>query len=391
MTMKPFFTLLCAFGALLATGCGGRKGYSPADFDLEIYTPAHAAGFDIRGTQNDGATLVTIRNPWQGAERIEQHLLVLRDGSQAPAGFDGQTVKAPVRRVVCLSSSHVAMFDALGEVRRIKGVSGIGYISNPYIRTHRACGEVRDIGSDTDPDFELLAAMRPDIVLLYGVTGENTVFTGKLRKLRIPYIYIGDYLEPSPLGKAEWMMIAAELCDLRQTGERVFTQIADRYNAVAQRVRAYVDEHCPDIACRPKVLLNTPYRDIWFMPPADSYMVRLIRDAGGDTYTAAAQGNASQPVDMEQAYLLAADADVWLNVGACNTLDELKAQNPKFADMPVVRSGRVYNNTRRCTPAGGSDFWESGAMHPESVLQDLATILYPALGADSLTYYRRLE
>ncbi|MCL0202019.1 iron ABC transporter substrate-binding protein, partial [Klebsiella pneumoniae] len=95
--------------------------------------PAYATGFDIRGTAHDSTTLVTVRNPWQGAEQEEQHLLVLHDDSPVPTGFDGQAVKAPVQRVVCLSSSHVALFDALGEVRRIKGVSGIDYIANPYI------------------------------------------------------------------------------------------------------------------------------------------------------------------------------------------------------------------------------------------------------------------
>ena len=118
-------------------------------------------------------------------------------------------VKAPVRRVVCMSSSHVAMFDAVGQVRRVAGVSGIDYISNPDVRKHRLCGEVRDVGYDTNLDFELLAAMCPDIILLYGVTGENTVITGKLRELNIPYIYIGDYVEESPLGKAEWLVVAA--------------------------------------------------------------------------------------------------------------------------------------------------------------------------------------
>ena len=70
-----------------------------------------------------------------------------------------------------MSSSHVAMFDAIGQAKRISGVSGIDYISNPYVREHRLCGEVRDVGYDTNLNFELLAAMRPDLMLLYGVTG----------------------------------------------------------------------------------------------------------------------------------------------------------------------------------------------------------------------------
>ena len=136
--------------------------------------------------------------------------MCIRDSAKAPADFAGQAVKAPVRHVVCMSSSHVAMFDAIGQVRRVSGVSGIDYISNPYVREHRLCGEVRDVGYDTNLNFELLAAMRPDLMLLYGVTGENTVVTGKLRELGIPYVYIGDYVEESPLGKAEWLVLAAE-------------------------------------------------------------------------------------------------------------------------------------------------------------------------------------
>ena len=180
--MKAQKIFLAVLAALAAAACSGRKNYSAADFCREVYTPAYATGFDIRGTAHDSTTLVTVRNPWQGAEQEEQHLLVLHDDSPVPAGFDGQAVKAPVQRVVCLSSSHVALFDALGEVRRIKGVSGIDYIANPYVRAHRLCGEVRDIGYDTNLDFELLAVMRPSIVLLYGVTGENTAVTGKLRE-----------------------------------------------------------------------------------------------------------------------------------------------------------------------------------------------------------------
>jgi len=389
--MKAQKIFLAVLAALAAAACSGRKSYSGADFCREVYTPAYATGFDIRGTAHDSTTLVTVRNPWQGAEQEEQHLLVLHDDSPVPAGFDGQAVKAPVQRVVCLSSSHVALFDALGEVRRIKGVSGIDYIANPHIREHRLCGEVRDIGYDTNLDFELLAAMRPHVVLLYGVYGENSVLTGKLRELKIPYIYIGDYLEPSPLGKAEWLMVAAELCGCHDRGKEVFDGIAARYNAVAQRVRAHVGEAHPDVVTLPKVLLNTPYRDTWFMPPVRNYMVQLIRDAGGDTFTVSNDGNTSRPVDMEQAYLFAADADVWLNVGGCNSLAELKAQNPKFADLPVVRNRQVFNNNRRQTFAGGSDFWESGATHPDLILRDLATIFHPALGCDTLTYYKQLR
>ena len=379
--MKRFSHFLLSAAACLAIACGGPSGHALSDFTTEVYTPSYASGFDIRGTGKDASTLVTVHNPWQGGSNVEQHLLILRDGAKAPANFDGQAVKAPVRHVVCMSSSHVAMFDAIGQAKRISGVSGIDYISNPYVQEHRLCGEVRDVGYDTNLNFELLAAMRPDILLLYGVTGENTVVTGKLRELNIPYIYIGDYVEESPLGKAEWLVLAAELCDLRTAGADTLQRIARDYHALKA-------QPAPD-APRPKVMLNTPYRDTWFLPPTHSYMIRLVEDAGGEYVYTKNDSNASVAVDLEEAYLLANAADFWLNVGPCNTLAELTAQNPKFANIPVVRDRKVYNNNRRQTPSGGSDFWESGVVRPDLVLRDLRTIL--SGGSDATYYYKRLE
>ncbi len=252
--------------------------------------------------------------------------------------------------MVCMSSSHVAMFDAVGQVRRVAGVSGIDYISNPYVRKHRLCGEVRDVGYDTNLNFELLAAMRPDLMLLYGVTGENTIVTGKLRELGIPYIYIGDYVEESPLGKAEWLVVAAELCDLRQAG-------ADTLRRIARDYKALKAHPAPD-APRPKVMLNTPYRDTWFLPSSQSYMmIRLIEDAGGGVrlprrtfgHVGGRGFGRGLPAGQQRRFL-----------AQCRSLQHpCGTDGPKpeiFAGIPVVVDRCVWNNNRRRTAAGGSDF-----------------------------------
>lgn len=388
--MKKTITCLLA-AALLLGSCGRRTRPTTDAFDQPRYTPRYASGFDIAGRCDGRSTLLRIRDPWQGASGIEQRLLIVRDDEPLPAGYAGAAVKAPVRRVVCMSSSHVAMFDALDEIRRVKGVSGIDYLSNPYVQEHRRCGEVRDVGPDTNPDYELLAALRPDIVLLYGVTGENTALTGKLRELGITYVYIGDYVEQSPLGKAEWLTVVAELCDCPEKGAAVFDRIAGNYRATAERVAARTAA-LPDSLRRPRVLLNTPYRDTWFLPSARNYMAQLIRDAGGSAFCSAdSTGNASRPIDMEEAYLLASEADFWLNAGNFDSRAELTARYPKFAEIPAVAGRRVYHNNRRRTPAGGSDFWESGAVRPDLILSDLAAILHPEAGDAPLCYYQRLE
>ncbi len=378
--MKQFYYIFTLILAILGVSCGSSAGRAEMDFDVDIYIPEYAAGFDIRGTEDATASLVTVRNPWQGARDVEQQLLILRGDYEVPTGFDGAVVKAPVERVVCMSSSHVAMLDAVGAAECICGVSGIDFLMNDYIRNNR--DKVYDIGYDTNLDFERLAALQPDLVLMYGISGDNTQLSKKLCELEIPYIYVGDYVEQSPLGKAEWLMLAAELTDRRDVGIATFRDIADRYNALKAEVG--------NSSQRPRVMFNTPYRDTWFMPSTRSYMVQLVEDAGGEYIYPENDGDKSLPVDTESAYLLAMRADVWLNVGACNTLHELTAQNPKFAAVPAVTARRVWNCNRRQTAGGGSDFWESGIVRPDRALSDLVAIMRNT-DADTTYYYKRLE
>ena len=379
--MRVKIAIFAALAALFCA-CDNAANSSLEDFGVEKFTPEFATGFRINSSENGASSLITIVNPWQGAD-FEQQIFVARNQEEAPKGFGGQVVKAPIKSVVCLSSGYVAMFDALGEVERVRGVSGMDFITNDYIRNPES--QVADIGYDTNFDFERVVALRPDVVMMFGVAGENSLVTSKLRELGIPYMYIGDYVEQLPLGKAEWLHVVAELTDKQELADSVFGAVKHNYQALAEYVAGKT-------ITRPKVMLNTPYRDIWFLPSVENYMVRLIADAGAEAYASSVEGNASQPIDSEQAYLLASQADVWLNVGACASLAELTAQNPRFGEMPVVRNHKVYNNNRRRTRSGGSDFWESGIIRPDVVLRDLVTILHPEIAdADELVYYEQLK
>ena len=362
---------------LTFTGCHDKSS-KLADFNRTAYTPEYASGFNIKGADSRKSVLVTVTNPWQGADSITTCLFIARDGEAAPEDFTGQVLNGKAGRIVCMSSTHIAMLDAIGETGRVVGVSGIDYISNPDIQARR--DSVGDVGYEGNINYELLLSLDPDLVLLYGVNGASSM-EGKLKELNIPFMYVGDYLEESPLGKAEWLVVAAELCDLRQAGADTLRRIARDYEALRS-------QPAPG-GKRPKVMLNTPYRDTWFMPSSHSYMIRLIEDAGGEYVYTGNTSDASVAVDLEEAYLLANASDIWINVGACNTLAELTAQNPKFADIPVVRNRRVYNNNARQTPAGGSDFWESAVVRPDVVLRDLRTIL--SGGSEPTFYYKRLE
>lgn len=369
-----FFTVTLS----LIASCGNtqRTAQEMVETSEIAYKPRYATGFELR-SDDKGATLLRVTRPWQGAT-TEQHLAMF-DTKDDAAGYAGEYILRPARRVICMSSSHVAMLDALGCADMVVGVSGKHYISTPAVATN---SNIKDVGYDSNLNFELIVALKPDVVLLYGIAAENSSVTAKLRELKIPYIYLGDYVEESPLGKAEWLVAVAEIVGCRERGEELFAGIASRYEALRESIA-----HTPTSA---RVMLNTPYQDVWYMPSDDSYIVQLIEDAGATyIYKGKNPTGGSRGISIEEAYRLVAEADIWLNVGQCNTLDELRSQTPQFMECRVVREGRIYNNNRRQTASGGSDFWESAIVRPDIVLEDLAAIF--AASDKPLYYHKRIE
>ena len=366
--------------SLAFTGCHDKSSKLD-DFNQSLYAPEYASGFDIKGADGKESVLITVTNPWQGADSVTTWLFIARSGEKVPEGFAGQVLEGEAKHIVAMSSTHIAMLDAIGEVGRVAGVSGIDYISNPDIQARR--DSIGDVGYEGNINYELLLSLDPDLVLLYGVNGASAM-ESKLEELDIPFMYVGDYLEESPLGKAEWMVALSEVAGKRGDGEKTFAAIPVRYNALKKKV-------ADSALGAPSVMLNVPYGDSWFMPSTESYAIRLISDAGGDYIYKKNTGNASKPIDLEEAYLLASDADMWLNVGMLNTLDELKASCPKFVDTRCFKTGNVYNNNARVNSSGGNDYFESAVVHPELVLRDLVKIFHPELVEEDFVYYKKLK
>lgn len=364
--------VLIALICSLCASCTEGVGSSKVSFDHSVYAPSYASGYEILGDDASNS-LIRVSRPWQGDAVVEQSLAIFSDKASAE-GYDGQYIVGRAERVVCMSTSHTAMIELLGRSESIVGVSGKQYIMSEAIAGNP---KVKDVGYDSSLDYEALVVLRPDVVLLYGVSAENTALTAKLRELHLPYLYLGDYTEQSPLGKAEWLVAVAEIMGCRTEGEQMFSDIVERYNAVRDSVVRSANS--------PKVMFNTPYQEVWYMPSDDSYMVQLLEDAGGTyIYKGRNKTAGSVGISLEEAYMLVSKADLWLNVGQCSTLDELRQSAPHFARCAVVERGDVYNNNARRTVAGGSDFWESAIVRPDVVLEDMVNIVR---GDDENLYY----
>lgn len=366
--MKRIKVLKYIFAALLltaATACGGRQSGGDTDRSRRVYDTRHGASFAVDST-SDGRVVITTFSPWQGAS--------------------GDTIAYSAahaaRRIVAMSSTHVAMLEALGAGETIVGVSGKGFITSPAVQ---ARGEsIVDVGYDGNVNYELLAAARPDLVLLYGVNGPSPV-EARLRELGIGYMYVGDYLEQSPLAKLEWIVAIGAATGKLERAIAIADSTAREYETIRDEAARRIGGR------RPTVVMNMPYNDNWFMPSASNYASMLVRDAGGTPVYDRDTGNTSAVVSMEEAVMMVSKADVWLNPGNARSIRDVVEAVPHAADAPAVASGRVYNNTARSTAGGGNDFFESGIVHPDIILRDLTRILNPDGARGELYYYKRLE
>lgn len=364
-TVATLLPLLMAMllPALAATSCSSPAATADAELTAlytdTIYRPTHAAGFTITAA-TDGSTLLTVANPWQGADSTRRHLQILAPGAKAVPFIPA--ISGPAARLVCMSSTHVALLEAADALPAVVGVSGMQFITNPAIRA--GADTIADVGYDSGIDYERILALRPDLVLIYGVNSSSPM-EAKLAEIGIPCIYVGEYLETTPLGRAEWMVALGHIAGHRAEAVERFRKIVPVYDSIAALARA---------DSTVTAMLNTPYGDAWFMPPTGSYMPNLITDAGGRPAYTVDHTRESTPIDLEQAAMLLSRADVWLTGNDFRSLQQLHAAVPK-----APFQGRAYGVV--------PDFWEGGVSRPHMVLGQLHAILH---NPDTTTRYFHL-
>jgi iron complex transport system substrate-binding protein len=379
--MKPVLLLLMMTAFILA-GCNKKKdtraSASPAD--TVSHAVHHANGFSL--VPEGKNLLLTVRNPWQHAKGIELRY-ILSDTIHASVRIDEFTwaLKTPVRNVICLSTTHIGFLDYIGKTSSISGISGKDYIVNSAIREGIAGNRIQDVGYDEGLDYELILRLHPDVVFAYGVNVSVTNTINKLNELGIPVVMIGEYLEQDPIAKMEWVKVFAACYGL---------QIEARYNSAADRYDA-LKSMAAQSEKKPTVLLGLPWRGNWYVSGAQSYVARLIHDAGGKYIWDHLDFNESRPMGLEMIYENALGAEFWINPGEARSKKEIVGVDERFGDLPAMANDRIFNNDNLMT-GGGNAFYESGVVEPDIILSDLIAILHPhLLPSHKLKYYRKLQ
>jgi len=336
--------------------------------------------------RSEGYSQVSVINPWQGAESVIHTWHLVPAGKDIPETVDPrEVIRVPVKRVICMSTTHTAMISALGEAPSVCGFSGTGFLYDTVLLANVRKGLIHDVGYEDNLNKELILKLDPDLVVVYGVGSESSGYVGKLREMGVRILFNADYLEEDPLGKAEWIKLFGSLFSKEEMADSIFRDTEEQY----VNLRGYISRNTET---RPGVMLGLPFRDTWFVSPGNSYISTLINDAGGNYLWSHTSSQYSMPMGIESVYTRALSADYWLNAGTASSLEDIETIDPRLAQLPCFRNGKVFNNNRRFNSGGGNDYWETGAVYPHLILNDIASIIHPELFPEKeYIYYRKLN
>jgi iron complex transport system substrate-binding protein len=382
---KKVVQRICLFiSTCIIIGCTGSSSKFKELKGKGFSTVKYAKGFNLQ--ISDSGKILTVTDPWQGAKGVNyQYLFVDSSKHSTSSNADNAEVfNTPLKRLICLSTTHIAYIDELKKTSAIVGVSGAAFVNSESLLARIRSGEVKDVGYDQNLNYELIVSLKPDAVLCYGVGVESVGYLLKLKELGIRLIFIGDYLEENPLGKAEWIKAFGTLFNANDIADSIFNNIVSEYQQATLLTKS--------IKSKPKVFLNLPYKDAWYFPGGSNYFVKLIEDAGGDYIFKDLEGSKSYTISFEKAIEASTNADVWLNPGAVYSLSDINQIDERLLTLTPCKEGRVYNNNLRSNPSGGNDFWESGVVHPDLILKDLIYIFHSDLLPNhKFYYYRKIE
>ena len=330
--MSRLYFILCLFG-LVCVACQPKSTSSVRD---------DTAGFNIE-TQSD-STIITIYSPWQKAEVMQK-----------------LSFNRPYKRIVCTSATHMGFISELGMTNKVVGVCRPERVYNLSKEDRE---RITDIGDDMQPSMEKILLLNPDLVILY-TYAQGDPIPAQVEALGIPILFCNEWTETTPLARAEWIRLFGAVFGCLNHADSIFASVRDAYEQLKVDSLRFKGKN---------LMSGMSWRGTWYVPAGGTFMGHLFRDAGAQYKYEDNPSTSSIPLTMEQAIQDFAQADVWVGCEA-NSLKELEAIDKNHTWFNAFQTGQVYNFRRRALPSGANDFWESGTVHPERILQDLQHIL----------------
>jgi len=371
--MRVLFLLLTA---VLLSSCGRQMSGHQEDGDtLRL---KHASLLTI--VRHDGYTEVAIRNPWHKGKLLHTYVLVPRDGDVPQAVSHETVIRVPVRRAAVFTTVHCALLNTLGHAGDIKAVAELEYIKIPAIQEGVKAGRIADCGNGMNPAVEKIIDQKPDIIMLSPF--ENSGGYGKLEDIGIPLVECAEYMENSPLARAEWVKFYGLLFGEEQQADSLFAVVDSSYNTLKQQAR--------QAGRGLSLLIDRMVGQVWYVPGGRSTIGQMAQDAGARYPWGDDENSGSLTLPFETVLERAGDCQAWMYRYSSDheqTLRELLAEHRGYDQLRAFREQNVYGCNVEQTL-----FYEETPFRPDYLLSDFIQIVHPdSMAVAPLRYYKKVR
>lgn len=395
------------FGALvvlLVVACQGGKTASGEGGD--ILQMKYAELLTIVKHNDDAYTEAIIENPWKKGTTLHKYILVpkgkegdetvarlkddIRENATLQMGSHCDIVRTPLESNVVFTAPHCQLMYELGCKNAITGVCDKDYINIPDIKERVKLSDGKASTSDTDkviidcgssmqPDIERIIALKPEGLFISPF--ENSGGYGKLDKLHIPIIETADYMETSPLGRAEWMKFYGLLFKSEERSDSLFSSIEKEYLALKA-----------EAAKLPQglsILTERKMGSVWYVPGGKSTMGILLKDANAKYIFADDTHSGSLAYGPERILSKGTQIDVWAFKyfgGKALSKSDLLAEYEGYKALKTFNQNSIYQVDTSTQP-----YFELTSFHPEILLREFIILAHPkATQFGKLRFYQHL-
>ena len=436
--MKKLYILLCgATVALLMAACqGGKTAAADAEagdtlemkYAKLLTIVKHGDGEEssdaAEGIDYQYAEAI-VANPWKAGTLLHRYILIPKgeEGDKTVAMLAKRrsmgarcttdTVRTPVERSAVFIAPHCQLMYELGCQQAIRGVCDLNYINISDVRKRAASAgkassgnasagnSIVDCGSSMAPDIERIIALKPEAILVSPF--ENSGGYGKLDKLHIPIIEAADYMESSPLGRAEWMKFYGMLfgkdknISTTAAGKASEAAVGKASEATAGKASeatlpascelradslfAQIEKEYLDLKAEagklPKglsILTERKTGNVWYVPGGQSTIGILLKDANARYIFSDDKHSGSLPMSPEQILAKGSQVDVWAFKyfgGAPLSQVQLLQEYDGYKALAAFNQGNIYQVDTSTVP-----YFELTSFHPELLLREFIILAH---------------
>lgn len=323
-------------------------------------------------------TTVSIDNPWKEGQTLHRYVLVERN-KPVPAQLpEGDVIRVPVEKSLIFTTAHCQLLQYLDAEDKIAGVCDSRYMVIPSLLQRIQKGEVIDCGDGMNPMIEKIIDLSPDVILLSPF--ENAGGYGKIESINIPYFECADYMEPTALGRAEWMRFYGLLFGKEQQADALFAQVDSAYHSLMAQA-----------AAQPRgrsIITERKTGSVWYVAGGQSVIGQVIKDANAGYAFADNDKAGSLSLPFEAVLDKAGETDLWLfkyNGDRPFTYSDLMAEYQGYSQLKAVRDRQVYACNASKVP-----FFEETPFRPDWLLRDFIILAHPDLQLGTPKYYSKL-